>query len=198
MSHFQVEDRPVILSLPDPPRIAVVGTTGSGKTTLARRLAELLKAPHVELDALHWGPGWTPVCTEEFRARIAGALAGRRWVCDGNYSKGRDLTLARANTLVWLDYPLWLVMARLLRRTVRRTVTGEALWAGNREGVRNFLSTESVLLWALKTHGQGKREYSALAAEPAYGHITVVRLRSHRETQDWLRGIPASGAAGLD
>jgi len=39
-------------------RINVVGTSGSGKTTVARRAAEALGVPFVELDALHWEPGW--------------------------------------------------------------------------------------------------------------------------------------------
>ncbi len=87
-------------------RIVVVGTSGSGKTTMAARLAEGLGLPHVELDAIHWGPGWTPLAVEEFRERTAEALAGEAWSTDGNYSGVRDIVWSRADTLVWLDYAL--------------------------------------------------------------------------------------------
>ncbi len=88
-------------------RINVVGVTGSGKTTLARRLSDRLDIPHVELDALFWGPGWTETPDDVFRERVRQALAGERWVVDGNYSRIRDIIWPRADTIIWLDYS-WL------------------------------------------------------------------------------------------
>src|SRR3990172_8915485 len=101
-------------------RVAVVGTTGTGKSTLARHLAHRLTVPHVELDALYWGPNWTPVPADLFRQRAAQAVAADAWVIDGNYHVVRDLVWSRATTVVWLDYPLSLILARLLKRTGRR------------------------------------------------------------------------------
>ena len=89
-----------------PPRIAVVGTSGSGKTTVARELARRLGVPHVELDALFHGPGWTETPVEEFRRRVASTTEGSGWVMDGNYESSLgDLVLERADTVVWLDLP---------------------------------------------------------------------------------------------
>ncbi|MEW8979717.1 MAG: AAA family ATPase [Symbiobacterium sp.] len=165
-------------------RIVVVGASGSGKTTLARRLAERLGCPHVEVDALHWGPNWTPIPLDEFRSRVDQATAGDRWTCDGNYSKVRDLTWGRADTLVWLDYRLPLVLWRLLRRTLRRIARREALWNGNRESFRTqFLSRHSLFLWALQSHGRHRREYPRVLQRPEYAHLTVIRLRSPREAE---------------
>ncbi len=176
-------------------RIVVLGTTGSGKTTLARRLAAWLGVPHIELDALHWGPGWTPVLTALFRERAAAATAGDRWVADGNYSAVRDIVWPRADTIVWLDYPLAVNLWRLARRSIRRGVTGEALWSGNRESLRGqFLSRDSLFLWALKSHGRKRREYPAQFVRPEHAHLAVVRLRSPRATRAWLARVMGAGA----
>lgn len=169
-------------------RVVVVGTTGAGKTTFARRLAARLDCPHFDLDELFWGPAWTPVSREVFRARVSAALAGERWTVGGNYSAARDLVWARADTLVWLDYPLPLVLGRLLRRTLRRIVTREVLWAGNRETWRaQFFSRESLFLWALSSHPKQRREYPQALAQPEYAHLHWTRLRSPREAQAWLQ-----------
>jgi adenylate kinase family enzyme len=82
------------------PRTVFVGVTGSGKTTAARRLAHILAVPHVELDSLHWEPGWQPAPTDIFRQRVEQALSGSAWTTDGNYSKARDIVWSRATTLV--------------------------------------------------------------------------------------------------
>jgi adenylate kinase family enzyme len=173
-------------------RIAVVGTTGSGKTILARQLSRRLAIPLVELDALYWGPGWSETPTPLFRERVAMALQGAAWVVDGNYSKVRDLVWSRAHSLVWLDYALPVVMWRLIARTLARVATGEELWAGNRERVATaLLSRESILLWALKTYRRYRREYPVLLGQPEYAHLSLVRLRSPRATRAWLSGLEA-------
>ena len=103
-----------------PPKIAVLGTSGSGKTTVARELARGLGLPHVELDALFHGPGWTEPPIEEFRRRVAAATDGSGWVVDGNYESSLgDLVLERADTVVWLDLEsmfAWTIRSHLRRR----------------------------------------------------------------------------------
>lgn len=172
-------------------RYAVVGVTGSGKTRLARALAQRLALPHVELDALFWGPNWEKAPPEVFRARVAEALSGEAWVADGNYSATRDIVWRRAQALVWLDYPLPLVLWRLTVRTWRRIVLREALWSGNRERLRDLLfSRESLYLWVLQSYGRYRRAYPELLRLPEHSHLHVVRLRSPREAAAWLAGWP--------
>ena len=86
-------------------RVAVVGNSGSGKTSLGRELARRLAVPFVELDAIHHQPGWRPLPKDEFRRRIAAVVADDGWVIDGNYSGVQDLVWDRADTVIWFD--LW-------------------------------------------------------------------------------------------
>ena len=170
-------------------RIVVVGTTGSGKTTLAGQIARRLRIPHVELDALHWDPGWTAAPTDVFRERVARALAGDVWVVDGNYGKVREVIWDRAEQVIWLDYSLPRILLRLVRRTVARVARRTELWNGNRERLLDQLGRDSIILWALQTHGRRRRDYEALSANPEYAHLRIVRLRSPRETRRWLSGV---------
>ena len=120
-----------VLSRPD--RINVVGSSGSGKSTLASRLAVKIDAPYVELDAIHWQPDWAESPDAELLANLKAALAGERWVLDGNYQRTEPIKWKRVQMVVWLDLPFWLVFWQILVRTIRRSITREMLWAGNRE-----------------------------------------------------------------
>jgi adenylate kinase family enzyme len=168
-------------------RIVVIGTTGSGKTTLARQLADHLGCPHIEIDAIHWGPHWTEVPLDQFRAQITQALSADRWTIDGNYKVVRDLVWQRADTIIWLDYALPVIMGRLIKRTLRRVITQEELWNGNRESWRTAVfSRDAILWWALKTYRRRRREFPALLARPEYAGLIVVHLHSPRQTRQWL------------
>lgn len=169
-------------------RVMVVGTSCSGKTALARRLASILDLPHLELDALHWGPEWTPAPAQRFRAEVL-RLSGRDgWVADGNYSRVRDILLARATCVIWLNYDLPVVLARALRRTLRRVFLRQRLFGGNRETFfRSLCSSDSILAWVLRSHPRRKREYGALlGGDPGKG-LRVVELRRPREAELLLR-----------
>ncbi len=168
-------------------RAIVIGTSGAGKTTFARQLARRIATPHTELDALYWGPGWTPVPTEQFLAAVGEATAGDRWVLDGNYSVARDLIWPRATHIVWLDYGRVRTFTQVLRRTLQRGIVRQPLWAGNRESLRNaFFSRDSILLWSLQTFDKNRRRYAALAQSGAWPQAQWVVLRSPQEARCWL------------
>ncbi len=171
-------------------RVLVVGNTGAGKSTLAAALADRLGAPHVEMDALWWQAGWTASDPEEFRRRLRAAIGPERWVACGNYhSHAFDLVWPRADTIVWLDLPLALVLVRLVRRTFRRIRRREQLWNGNVERWGAVFTRDSLLVWALKSHGKHRSRYPALFAGPETAHATTVRLRSPRAVQRWLAEV---------
>ena len=171
-------------------RIHIVGSAGAGKSTLGHALAARLCCPLVELDALYWRPGWQTTPADEFRRCVAAALSGPAWIVCGNYSGVRPLVWTRADTVVWLDYPLTVSFPRLCRRTWRRIRTQEELWGGNRESWRTqLLSRDSLLLYTLRTYRRKRRGLEAQLADPAYAHLIVARLRSPRAAEGWLERL---------
>jgi hypothetical protein len=180
-------------------RVSVVGPTGSGKTTFAKSLAASLGVPHVELDALFWQPGWRESSVEDFRARVASAIAEDAWVIDGNYrSRLGGLVWTRADTVVWLDPPIALRFARLLWRTIHRARSGVELWNGNRESFREaFLSSDSLLLFALRSAPGSRRALEARLAQPEHAHLRVHRLQSYADAQRWLATERPEAGSGI-
>lgn len=175
-------------------RIWVVGSSGAGKSTLALRLSDRLGLRYTELDGLYWCPGWQPAPLDEFRAAVDVATSGPRWVVCGNYSKAQTCILARVDTVIWLDYPLPLILRRLVWRTIQRVWSRDNLWgSGNTESWRNaFLSRDSLILYMLQTHRARRQRYMALMAAPDLASVTWLRFRSARATDAWLAGLAAS------
>jgi adenylate kinase family enzyme len=171
--------------------VVVIGNSGSGKSTVAARIGRRLGAPHVELDAIYHQPGWVPLPVEEMRARVAAAVAGERWVVDGNYSAVRELVWGRADTIIWLDLPRLVVARQVVWRTMRRVAARRELWNGNRERWRNFFSLdpeESVIVWSWSKHGEYRRQYTQAMQDPRWSGLHWVRLRSRRAARQLLGG----------
>ena len=166
----------------------VAGTSGSGKTTLAALIAEALNVPHVEIDGLFHGPGWTP--RVEFVSEVEAFTSRPAWVTEWQYPEARGLLAARADLLVWLDLPRWTVMRQVIRRTLRRRLRRQRLWNDNVEPplASFFTDPDHIVRWAWRTHrDNGER---VLAVRP---DLPVVRLRSPREVRAWVDG-PLSAA----
>ena len=179
-------------------RVAVVGSTGAGKTTLAMQLAQRLGVPHIELDSLYWEAGWRPLPEGELRERVAASL-GDAWVTDGNYSEVRHLIWGQADTLVWLDMPLALALWRVVSRTLRRIATRERLWNDNRETVRDaLLSRDSLVVYLFKSLPRQRRQYPQLLRMPEYAHLHLVHLRSAGAVSRWLASLPFDVRSGAN
>ncbi|MFD0200205.1 MULTISPECIES: adenylate kinase [Saccharothrix] len=170
-------------------RIVVLGVSGAGKTTLARRLARVVDGPHVELDAIQHGPDWSMPPPDEFRARLAEAAEGPAWVVDGNLAAlTADVLWHRADLIVWLDLPLWVALPRLARRSTARIVRRTVLWNGNRERLGFLVGRDSVLAWAVKARRRYLAEYPDRLARTG---VPWVRLRSRAGVARWLAGFSA-------
>ena len=174
--------------------MVVIGTTSSGKSTLAKALAEKLFLDFIELDALHWEPNWRMAEIGVFRTRVESALQSNTWVVAGNYHVVRDLVWARAQAVIWLDYPFPIVFWRLLTRTIRRAVTREELWNGNRETFWEHLklwSEDSLFHWLFKTYWRRKREIPRLLEMREYKHLKAFHFKHPREAEEWINSIEA-------
>jgi adenylate kinase family enzyme len=158
-------------------------------------LARALGVIHVELDSIYHQPGWTPLRDEDFQARVVVATEPAAWVVDGNYSVVRDIVWNRADTVVWFDLSYVTVMARTVRRTLRRSITREELWNGNREPLSNLWSLKpekSIIAWAATRHGVYRRRYSDAERDPLWAGLRFVRLRSQDEADAFLRGVTSA------
>lgn len=170
-------------------RVAVIGATGSGKTTLAQEIARRIGAPHIELDAVKYEQGWVEVSDEVFRSKVAASVGMERWVMDGNYANVQDLIWLRAELLVWIDFRLSITLWRLLRRTFSRLLAKEEFANGNREQLGRVFSSQSVLIWAIRSHRRRWQLFEKLLKHPRYAHLQVVRLRSPSDVRVWLAGL---------
>lgn len=175
-----------------PKRVLVAGVSGVGKTTLARRIAAITGGPHTEIDALFHGPAWTP--RPEFLADVRSLIRTGSWTTEWQYDAVRPLLAESADVLVWLDLPFVRVsLPRLVRRTVRRRWSREELWNGNREAALWTVLTdrEHIVRWAFRSRRNYEAAVPGLVQE--YPHLTVVRLRSQQDAEDWLAG-PLAGS----
>jgi adenylate kinase family enzyme len=176
---------------PDRPRrVVIIGTSGAGKTVLSGRLAATLGVQNIELDALFWLPGWQEPEDAEFWAKVDAATDGEGgWVVDGNYSRVQDLVFARADTVVWLDLPMWTCLWRVFRRAVSRAHSGELMWGTNRERWGKIVGPGSLTSWVITTHRSRRRRNEERFAEPQFAHLRVQRFRSSGEADRWVASL---------
>jgi len=179
------------LRMPGMNRVVVVGSSGSGKTTVAREIAARLDVPFLELDAVRHADGWDSTPDPEFQ-RIIGRFATQdQWVIDGNYTShgARDLVWPRADTIVWSDTSRPVVMRSVIARTLRRVVTREKLWNGVTEPFTNLYSPdpyENIIVWAWTRFDHVRDSYEAATTDGSWDHASVFRLRTRREVRDFL------------
>jgi adenylate kinase family enzyme len=170
-----------------PRRILVAGVAGTGKTTLAARMAAITGGPHTEIDALFHGPNWVP--RPEFLDDVRAFTAAESWTTEWQYGPVRPMLAERADLLVWLDLPfLRVTLPRVVRRTIRRRVHRERLWNGNIEPPFHTVLTdrEHIVRWAISTRHTYRERIPGLAAQ--HPHLVIVRLRTPREVEHWLSG----------
>jgi adenylate kinase family enzyme len=177
------------LSFTETQRVVVQGPSGSGKSTLAKALARSRGIPYLELDSIYHLKDWTALDDDTFRDEVSSFASQPRWVSDGNYRVVRDLLWRRADLIIFIDLPRRQVIARLVRRTLRRALRREELWNGNRESLRNLMSRDperNIVLWSWNTHAR-YREVVPDEARADASHAQIRVLRGAREVNDFVR-----------
>jgi adenylate kinase family enzyme len=171
-----------------PRRILIYGVTGSGKTTLAKQIGEITGLPwHSADDEIGWLPNWSERPRDEQRELAVEIAASEKWVLDTAYSHWRDVILPRTELIVALDYRRPVSLARLLRRTARRIVTGELACNGNKESLRQAVSSDSIIAWHFRSFTRKRQQIATWQTDPTAPPI--VRLRSPRLTGEWLSAL---------
>jgi adenylate kinase family enzyme len=170
-------------------KVNIIGTSATGKSTFARKLAAMLDFPYVEMDKIFWGPNWKWPSDEEFFANLKDALEQPNWILDGNYTRTVPVKWEKVELVIWLDYSFLRTLFQAVRRATARAWTKEELWegTGNKESFRkSFFSKESIIWWAVKNHGKVRKKYEAYLVDKKFEHIKFVRLRSHAEADSFL------------
>ncbi len=159
-------------------RICIIGTTGAGKSSLAKSLSELLGYPFVEGDALIWLPEWKIRDRDEFRSLVSQALASQNWVFDGCYDNETMKSVwAKADLVIWLDCSRWRVHWQVFSRAIRNLLRFHTYAHGNRDTVSGlFFSKNSILLYSLRNYGAHREEFTKIAKTLCQQNIPVLRL----------------------
>ncbi|MEU6349028.1 adenylate kinase [Streptomyces sp. NPDC047072] len=167
-------------------RILVVGVTGAGKSTLARAVSDRLGMPYHEMDALYFkGPSWT--VNDRFTEDVSSLAAEPRWIIDSlGYPEVRDLLWTRADTVIWLDYPRRVTMPRILRRSLKRTVTREPLFGGNREPWSDWLTRTHPAWWSWSQHATRHTEIATRLQNPRFTPLDTLHFTHPKATATWL------------
>ena len=172
-------------------RVVVVGSSGAGKTTFARRLAQLTGLPTLEMDSVYHRDGWSSTPDEEFQHELEVFTRSDRWIVDGNYAShgSRDVVWPRADTFIWLDMPKRIVMRRVIARTLKRVITRETLWGNVCERWSNLYSLDpakNIIVWSWTRFDRYQERYEGAIADGSFSHAEVVRLRDPRQVEAFL------------
>lgn len=170
-----------------PDRVLVYGVTGGGKSTAATAIGARTGHPVTLVDELTWLPGWVPVEASLQRELVGEIVAGERWLLDSAYGDWLDLVLPRAQLVVGLDYPRWLSLARLAKRTVSGAVTGEPRCNGNVETWRKIVARDSIIVWHGRSFGRKRARMRAWAGSP--DAPAVLLFRRPRDLAAWLETV---------
>lgn len=174
-------------------KINVIGTTGSGKTTFSKKLAEKLDLAYIQLDDLLWLDDWQETPDEPFFEKLRNQLdlASEGWVVDGNYTRTQYITWEDVETVIWLDMPFHINLFQSVQRAVTRALSKEKLWenSNNQESFQRMLSRDSILWWMIKTYRKNRKKYLERMRNQKYAHIQFIHLRSRKEVQMFLQQV---------
>jgi len=175
-------------------KFVIIGTSGSGKTTLAKKLSLVLNSNHIELDSYYHGPNWEQATADVFVQKVSKVINDLdSWIIDGNFQVVRELIWPKANLIIWLDYPFYIVFIRLFKRTIKRFVTKEVLWNDNTEDFfKQLFTKKSVLFWAIKTHWKNGKEFQNILIDETEYANKFIRIKRPIKIKDLVSLIKSA------
>ena len=140
-------------------KIIITGTTCTGKTTLGKKLAKVYSIQQIDLDDFHFLPNWVEKEDKVFVDDVHKELKTLdKWIVTGSYQTlFKDTVWQEASLIIWLDYPLNLILRRYFIRTYRRVFLKEKCCEENYESITRTFSKESLFFWIFKTYWHRKR-----------------------------------------
>lgn len=176
-------------------RVLFYGVTGSGKSTLAREFAQLRHYPLCLVDEqIGFVPAseavWQNRDENEMRALADQFTQLPEWVCDSAWGKFKDVIFSRADLLVALDYPRYVSLWRLIKRSIKRVIRREHVCNGNIETWRRLFNSESIIRWHFLSFSR-KRQWMREQENRSTG-IPVVRLTSPSAAEAFLAAVRVS------
>jgi adenylate kinase family enzyme len=165
-------------------KVLVIGSSGAGKSTFARRLGEITGLEVIHLDRHFWNPGWVETPKPEWRDRVAELLSGESWIIDGNFGGTMEMRLAACDTVIFLDMPRLVCTWRVIKRVITY-----------REGTRPDISpgcAERVdlgfWLWTFRFPKRSRPQVEE-RLKKVEDSKTIYRLRSGRAVERFLTDL---------
>lgn len=170
-------------------RILVIGSAGSGKSTLSRQLGESLRLPVVHLDRYYWKPNWIPTPNEEWDQFVIEASNQEQWIMDGNYTRTLDLRLRRADAVLFLDMPRWLCIYRILKRRIQ--YNGKTRPDLNEECTEKIDWAFFKWVWNYRKRSRAK---VIETLESVKEHKVVVMVKTRKQAKEFIERIKEKGS----
>lgn len=164
-------------------KVVIMGSTGVGKTTLAKHMSSLFNVPFIELDNLFWLENWQGRTKEEFQAIVGAYASTDSWIMDGNYESVRHIIWRQADTLIWLDFSFATIFYRLIKRILSRAISKEIVCGNNIDNGWVHLklwSKDSLINWLFQTYWKRKREMPKMIAQDG-SHLCVIRITCQKD-----------------
>lgn len=162
----------------------IIGGAGSGKSTVARMLGDKTGLPVINMDKLYWQSGWRLRNRDETRRLVLATIEADQWIFEGNFSELFQARLARADTLIFLDLPTWMRLARVVRRTIRDY---GRVRPDMQEGCPERFDWD-FLKWVADYDRRGRAKALQLLAD-APAEKRMLHLKSRRQVNAFLRSV---------
>jgi len=162
-------------------KILVIGCSGVGKSTFAKKISKQTNLPYTATDPFYWEANWKQANTKKVIEHLTVATSASRWVLDGNFDDQRELVWQQADLIIWLDYPFWIVLYQITKRNLGWWLIQKPTWSGNRMTWKRAISG---IRHSMKSHKKKRLHYPEYLAECS--NVEVKHFQTSNEAKQWL------------